>query len=70
MTDTTRHHVPRTMAPIHAVGKLIVTYLTDMEGSKASTKHRSIDLTASRVLLLLLHNSHFFPHDLAHRLST
>jgi hypothetical protein len=22
------------------------------------------------VLLLLLHNSHFFPHDLAHRLST
>jgi hypothetical protein len=36
MTDTTRHHVPRTMAPIHAVGKLIVTYLTDMEGSIAA----------------------------------
>lgn len=60
------HHVPRTMGPIHAAGKLIVTYFAEAQDSKV--KHRSIDLTASR--LPSLHKPHLFPPQPCTLLST
>jgi hypothetical protein len=55
------------MGRIHAVGKLIFTYLACVEGSKASSTV-AFDLTASQ-LLLLLHNPRLFPPTILHIVS-
>jgi hypothetical protein len=67
-TDTTRHHVPRAMDRIHAVGKLIFTYLACVEGSKASSTVASTWPLVSCYCYYITHA--YSPHNLAHRLST
>jgi hypothetical protein len=56
------------MDRIHAVGKLIFTYLARVEGSKASSTVASTWPLVSCYCYYITHA--YSPHNLAHRLST